>query len=362
MAVKQRREEGLRRRIEQMSEDELQIPEPNLKWMGKSHQWNTRVLPGPKGMTLGGLNVGFYGEIPEHWEDQTRMPRGSMEGRGGIPPIGYSERSKHNVWADNAADLYEEAISRRWIPATDVPWDTLEPLAEDVEIAMCQLCTELIQHANVEIETIAQWQEDLSYGYHEVKQFLATETFDATRHFEVFRKRALSNGGGLGLESRGYVNRMVLESRGGWTETVAQLHLLRGLFTLTLYRHGLKFAHSAAEREIFSRCIQDKSRHLAYALDHLRYAINQQEDQGLILEQVLAIGEGVFVRELADPVLREALAILFAGGIKGAARKGMRQVDRLLGDYVREYAAICTWLGLGRGQALVPGLAQYADK
>ena len=70
----------------------------------------------------------------------------------------------------------------------------------------------------------------------------------------------------------------------------------------------------------------------------------------------------MFVRELVDPVLREALAILFAGGIKGAAKKGMRQFEHLMGDYVREYAAICNWLGLARGQNLVPGLARYADR
>ena len=36
------------------------------------------------------------------------------------------------MWADCAADLYEEAIQRRWIPATEVPWDYLEELPEDV--------------------------------------------------------------------------------------------------------------------------------------------------------------------------------------------------------------------------------------
>ena len=43
--------------------------------------------------------------------------------------------------------------------------------------------------------------------------------FDAARHFEVFRKRALSNGGGLGLELKGDVKRMIIESRGGWSFT-----------------------------------------------------------------------------------------------------------------------------------------------
>ncbi|MCH7655855.1 MAG: ferritin-like domain-containing protein, partial [Chloroflexi bacterium] len=80
--------------------------------------------------------------------------------------------------------------------------------------------------------------------YHEVKNFLATGMFDAARHCEVFRKRALVNGGGLGLESKGDVNRMILESKGGWTETVLFLHLLRGTFTMTIYRYGDQFAHN----------------------------------------------------------------------------------------------------------------------
>ena len=67
------------------------------------------------------MNVGIYGEIPEHWHDQTRNPRGAIP-RKGVPPLNYSIRDKADLWAESAADLYEEAIQRRWIPATDVPW------------------------------------------------------------------------------------------------------------------------------------------------------------------------------------------------------------------------------------------------
>lgn len=344
------------------SDDDSTIPEPKLHWMGQSHQWGTHVKPGNKGMTLSSLNVGYYAEIPEFWEDQTRMPRGSMAGPGGIPPIGYSVRHKHELWADSAADLYEEAIQRRWVPASDVPWATIEPLPDVVEKAMCQLCTELTQHANVEIEAITGWQEQLSYGFHEVKMFLATETYDAARHFEVFRKRALCNGGGLGVESRGEVNRMILESKGGWTETVALLHLLRGVLTWTIYRYGSLFAHNDAEREIFSRCLEDKSRHLAYGLDHLKYAINHQHDQGMILEQVLMLGERMTMRELGDPALRESLAIIFGGGIDGAKTDGLARVEALIADYLRQYLEYCDWLGLKRRKGLPAGLQTYLEK
>ena len=346
-------------KAEQPPEETRDVPKPSLAWMDRTLEWGVRVKPGKNGLTMGSLNVGIYGEIPDHWEDQTRMPRGAYP-MPGVPPIGYSLRNKYELWADNAPELYEEAIQRRWVPATDIPWGTIEPLPDDVEAAMCQLSTELSQQANVEFEVIGSWLQHMSFGYHEVKNFLATEMFDAARHCEAFRKRALVNGGGMGLESKGEVNRMILESKGGWTETVLFLHLLRGTFTMTIYRYGEQFAHNEAERMLFARCMQDKAHHIAYGLMHLRYAITHQPDKPLVLTRLLNIGERVFERELNDPVLRESLAIIFGGGIEGA-RGGMRQFERLMGHFAQQYLSYTDWLGLHRGEAFPNGLARYLE-
>lgn len=335
-------------------------PRPTFAWMGRSRQWNTRARPDARGLTLGALNIGVYGEIPEHWDDQTRRPRGSIP-RPGVPPIGQSVRSRHELWADSAADLYEEGIQRRWVPASDVPWASITPLPDDVEAAVCQLCTELCQYANTEMEAISTWQEDLAYGYHEVKMFLAGNTFDAARHFEAFRKRALVNGGGLGLENKGDVNRMILESRGGWTEAVAYLYLLRGTFTLHLYRVGFRHAHNEAERVLFGRAMQDKARHLTYGLDHLKYATAHQDDQAQILNTLLAVGEGMVARELQDPALTEALALLIGNGIEGARNGGLRAAVRGIGDWARYYLDCCDWIGVPRRQAVHPRLKKYLE-
>ena len=331
---------------------------PNLKWMGITHQWGTRVRPGKHGIRLGDLNVGIYGEVPEVWNDQTRNPRGAVA-RKGIPPVGYAVRDKSDLWADSAAELYEEAIQRRWAPASDVPWHTVMPLAEDLERAICQVCTELCQYANADVEAVTHWQHQMAYGYHEVKQNLATVSFDAARHMEAFRKRALLNGGGLGLEGPGEVNRMILESRGGWTETVVYLFLMRGLFTQTMLRYLERYAHSAAERALYTHCIEDKARHLTYGIDHLWYAINHQEDQKLIVQQLCIIGERVLVRELRDGVLREALAIVFAGGVAGAGREGMAIHDSMMSDFVQRYLACLKWLGVERKLMFPEDLARY---
>ena len=336
------------------------VPVPTFEWMGLSAEWGVRIKPGEAGLRIGDLNVGIYGEVPEVWEDQTRRPRGALP-RPGVPPLPYNLRNKYQRWADSAAGLYEEAIQRRWIPATDVPWDTLKALPEDVERAVCQVCTELSQYANTEIEIITYWQDQMSYGYYEVKQFLATATFDCARIIEALRKRMLSNGGGLGVESRGLVNRMILESRGGWTESAVYQYLLRGTFTMQVYRGLLIAAHNDAERMIYSKAIEDYARHLTYGYDHVKYSISHHAGQADILQTLLSLGEIMMGAELEESTMRPALAIIFGGGIKGGRTVGMETYLHLVGDFVRNYVAVCEWLGVPRGEMLHPLLKKYLE-
>jgi len=336
------------------------VPEPTFEWMGLSNQWGVRVRPDEHGLRLGDLNVGIYGEVPEYWDDQTRRPRGALP-RPGVPPLPYNLRAKHQMWADCAADLYEEAIQRRWIPATEVPWNTLETLPEDVERAVCQVLTELMQYNNVEIEIINYWQDQMSYGYYEVKQYLATTSFDCARNIEALRKRALSNGGGLGLESRGSVNRMILESRGGWTESVAYLYLLRGTYAMQILRGLLVHAHNDAERFIYSHMIQDHARHLTYGYDHLKYAITHQDGEAGIMQTLLTIGEAMMGTELNDPVMRSAMAIIMGGGVETGRTEGMDAYLHLVGDFVRDYLGVCEWLGVPREERLHPNIKKYLE-
>ncbi len=334
--------------------------EPKYNWMNKTRQWGVRVRPGKAGLKLGDLNAGIYGEVPMHWQDQSRNPRGAVARRG-MPPVGYAVRDKAGLWAESAADLYEEAIQRRWAPATDVPWETIEPLPSDVEHAVCQICTELTGYANVDIEAVTGWQHQMSYGYHEVKQYLATASFDAARHHECFRKRALVNGGGLGLESPCRVNRMILESRGGWTEAVVYLYLLRGVFTMTLYRYLERYAHNDAERFIYGHALADKARHVTYGMEHLKFAIAHVEDQRQVVATLLAIGDAGLARDFSDPVLKEALAIVFGGGIAGARRHGMEIFNDLMREFLKTHLDYCRWLDVPRNpDAWPPVLKEFA--
>jgi len=125
-----------------------EAPKPrDLEWMKQTLEWGIRALPGKHGLTMRAINLGIYGEIPEKSTIMNRMPRGAYPIAGSPRLDLYAVSEKAELWSDNAVDLYEEAIQRRWMGHVDVPWDTITPLPEDVELAMCQICTELIPPA-----------------------------------------------------------------------------------------------------------------------------------------------------------------------------------------------------------------------
>jgi hypothetical protein len=350
-------------RTDEPAEEAPPSPPTDMSWKTMTIQWGTRAkVHRQGGLTLGALNVGAYGEVPDYWEDRSRMPRGAFTppGHKGAPIGGYYLRHKTDLWAENAAELYEEGISRRWSSADSIPWDECRHLPDDVEIAIAQVATELSQQASIEIEVVSSWLQMMSYGYHEVKLFLATENFDAGRAFEVFRKRALVNGGGLGLESPGAVNRLLLESRAGWTETSMLLHILRGLFTRMVYRYLAAYAPTRVEMLIGRRAMQDKSRHIAYATQHLKYAVNRVPGTAFNFVLGLSQAELIVGKDERDPVLWEALACIFGGGVRGMDQ-GMAVVAKLRRDYVRDYLNHLAWIGVDRRTNLSPNFASVLE-
>ena len=203
---------------------------------------------------------------------------------------------------------------------------------------------------------VTGWQQWMSYGFHEVKLFLATEAFDAARHFEVFRKRAMVNGGGIGLESPGEVNRWLLESRGGWTETSMLLHIFRGLFTRMVYRYLAAYAPTPVEALIGRRCAQDKTRHIAYSMQHLKYAVKNVRGTAGHINAGLAQAEFFAARDERDPVLWECLACIFGGGVRGMD-EGFKIVHKLRRDYVIEYLKTLGWIGVDHRFSMAPNYA-----
>ncbi len=262
-------------------------------------------------------------ELPELSNNLTGRLYGAIP-RPGLPQVGaYVFRTKQEVWGYNLRKLYEEAVSRQWSSATDVPWDTLEALPDDIERAECQLATFFTEVEFVAADVPGRFISSMSPDYDETRQFLLSQVMDESRHMDVFRKRALANGGGLLWRvdtSTGVVGGRTDDAR-DFTEMSSRLHILGEGGVLTLFRLGELMAYNDAEKTIYRRAAQDEARHVAFGILHLKYLaetcperreeVHTYLDEGEVRQSTGAGGENPAG---TNTLTSEALAVLLGGG------------------------------------------------
>ena len=284
---------------------------------------------GPEGFTLRLADAGSYGWVPDHWPYQNDTPRGAWpapEDRRGLAAP-YTIYEKHEVWADSAADLYELAIRERWAPATQISWGSIEPIAEHVEAALDQVFTNISEQQYNSNQVLMGWLMQISYGFHEVKLYLSTQVFEQARHVEAFRKRALANGGGLGVQMPGFMNRTVYATF-KFTEYVTYVNILRGSFLLALCEWGDRLGRSQADRQLFEYTANDLRRHLAFGVDHLKHYLRHSSADQARVNTWLGRGEAMMAADLQrDKPLREAF-ILALGDTVLEGKDGLKQLRR----------------------------------
>jgi hypothetical protein len=340
--------------------EDYEVPPIDLSWLNVDTQWGVRARPSKRGLTLDEVNIGAYGEAPEHSSNLTTRPRGAAA-RPEAPRIGYLLGGKSDVWSENAAMLYEEAVQRQWSSATDVPWETLQPLPDDLERAMCQLCTFLTEVEFIAGDTPGQWLPRISNDHYEVKLFLTTQIVDEARHLDVFRKRALANGGGLLKSSPTGTLRSIINAR-DFTEMSALMHVQAEGFVQSMFRMGELIAQNEAEKRIFRLCAQDESRHLGFGVMHLKYALETQPERREEIHGYLDQSEN------ADPEtgtfglsVAEALILLLGGG-RDKVDEGFNRFLALRRRQVKEYIHRLEVAGLGdRRERLAPEMRMLLE-
>jgi len=324
----------------------------DLGWMyANADGWGTRAAPSSSGLTIGDINVGKYAIIPQRGSAHGSMaPRGSEVPRE-TPALGtYDVDDRGTVWADNCAELYEEAIARQWSSARDIPWARLEELPEDIERSVCQLCTQLTEVEFVAGDLPAKWLWRINHDFHEVKLFLASQIFDEARHMDVFRKRALANGGGLLQASPGSERllRVILEAP-NYTVASSLMHILAEGFVLTLFRHGEFLAPTVVEKTIFRLCMQDEARHVGYGTLHLKRFLQEHPDRTEEIHHILDVGEEAMLELSLESTAIEPRLILAGGGVD-RMQEGMMKTGFLFQKQVREYLHRLKVAGLDRGE------------
>jgi hypothetical protein len=334
----------------------------DLSWMENTGERGMNAKPGRRGLTLEEISKGSYGNAPETARELTMAPRGAAR-RTGVPRIGYLVPKKSDIWSENAAMLYEEAVQRQWSSATDIPWGELKPLPDDVERAYSQFCTFLTEVEFIAGDTPSQWLPLISNEHYEVKMFLASQIMDEARHLDVFRKRALSNGGGLMSSSGNAGLRVIIEAK-DFTEMSAIMHVQGEGLVQSIFRMGEYIATNEAEKRIFRLSAQDESRHVAFGVMHLKYILETEPERREEIHSYLEkaeplIGAGAGTAPVAggSPIFGTSLGILFGhslGSLEEGGKLALAAFRRQLNEYMHRLEVA----GMGERRYRLPPMIQ----
>jgi TusA-related sulfurtransferase len=243
-------------------------------------------------------------------------PRGATVEKGG-PEFPFDVVERDHAWSKGAAEFYEQANAGQWDGSRDIPWSELRPLDDDLEQAICQLMTFLAENEYSALYVPAKWIARIHPHFAETVLFLATQVRDEARHIEVFVKRALANGGGLQFSSAStQASLKTLLDQEDFVQASFMLSVLGEGTFLDLLRYVEAHAPDRATREIARRTRIDETRHVHFALDHIRSVLQadpavKQTLYGAIANRASALSG---VKGL-NPLVEESLVILAAGGL-----------------------------------------------
>jgi hypothetical protein len=257
--------------------------------------------------------------------------RGALVEQGG-PPIASDIADRELVWADVAPRLYAAACASQWDPATAVDWSAPAGLAPDVEAAVVQLMTYLVENEQAALLIPAKLLARVHPHFREVLQLLAIQVADEARHIEVFTRRALLAGGDMGVSGAG--------GRASLDTMLAEHDFTLAGFLLSVLGEGsfldlLRFLHRHAPDpitgEVCRLALADETRHVAFGVAHTAYST--RADPGLLARLRAAVERrhsALLNTAGLNQQVFDSLVILAAGSWEPAAiRSGWLAVQQL---------------------------------
>jgi hypothetical protein len=197
--------------------------------------------------------------------------RGALVEAGG-PELHFDLEEQHLVWADLAPRLYAQAAASQWDPGTAIAWDAPFDLAAEIEAAVVQVMTYLVENEQAALIVPARFLGRIHPHFREVLQVLAVQAADEARHMEVFTRRALLRGGQLGVSGAG--GRASLSTLLEETDFALATFLLsvlgEGTF-LSLLAFIDRHAPDPVTRKVTQLARRDEQRHVAFGMAHLEH-------------------------------------------------------------------------------------------
>jgi hypothetical protein len=284
---------------------------------------------------LAGANVTNHDEVVERPPGRWGLAARGATVEAGPLAFDFPLSEKAVVWSDDAARLYALAAAAQWDPAKAIPWDTPFALDDDVEDAVVQVMTYLIENETAALLVPARLAAQLHPHFREVLQLLAIQAADEARHIEVFTRRALLKRTRLGLSTvGGQASLKTLIDEPDFALAGLLLSVLGEGSFLSLLAFLRDHAPDPVTRAVAQLTGQDEARHVAFGLSHLeRHLRHEPELKGRLATAIRSRHDALLATTGLNEEVFDALVLLAAGAwAPDALRKGWDAVVALTLD------------------------------
>ena len=272
----------------------------------------------------------------------------------GSPAMHFRLNKKNEVWADNAADLYTQAVAAQWNPDVAIDWQAPFDLPDIVEDAVVQVMTYMIENEQAALVVPARFLGQVHPHFREVQALLAIQVADEARHIEVFTRRLRMKG-----------REPALSTAGGQTSLKTLLDepdFSVAQFMLSVLGEGtfvslLNFLHAHAPdpvtRQLARLAARDEARHVAFGMAHLMQRLEQQPQLRATLgHAVQSRNDALSATSGLNEEVFDALILLAAGELTPAAiAAGYLRVQQLMLDMATGRQARLEKLGFDKADA-----------
>src|SRR3712207_6451052 len=105
---------------------------------------------------------------PQRWG---LVARGALV-EAGAPEFHFLLADKTEVWSADAVRLYAQAAAAQWDPATAIPWESAFDLPDEVEDAVVQIMTYLVENETAALIVPSRFVAQIHPHFREVMQLL----------------------------------------------------------------------------------------------------------------------------------------------------------------------------------------------
>ncbi|HEY3832662.1 MAG TPA: diiron oxygenase [Acidimicrobiia bacterium] len=200
--------------------------------------------------------------------------RGALVETGG-PALALADLVERDAaWCDVAPRLHAHAMAHQWDPATAIDWTHADDLPVEVEDAVVQVMTYLVENEQAALMVPARHLVRIHPQYREVVAFLATQVADEARHVEVFSHRAALHRTTLGSSAvAGRLSLQTLVDEPDFTLASFLLTVLGEGTFLDLLSFLERYAPDPVTRRVAQLTRQDEARHVAFGQAHLEHRV-----------------------------------------------------------------------------------------